>query len=131
MSGFVSDLRMTMLCSSDGVPLKSIMGNQLYILDAPLFFYSDILGAEIYVPVNFITDMASIPRLPFVYMALNGASDMPAVLHDSLYSAGIFPRKFADDLFREACLSIGLPVWQVQLLYMGVRLGGASRYMVT
>ena len=128
MSAFTSDLRMTALRSSDGVPLQSLMGNQLYILDAPLYYQSDVVDYEFMVPEGFISDLSSIPRLPFIYLLLNGISDMPGVLHDYLYSTGVVLRKIADLILREACLAIGVPRWEAELIYAGVRVGGAGRY---
>lgn len=128
MSAFTSDLRMTALRSSDGVPLQSAMGNQLYMLDSPLCYQSDVVDYEFTVPEGFITDLSSIPKLPFIYLLLNGISDMPAVIHDYLYSAGLVHRKLADAILREACLAIGVLSWKAELIYAGVRVGGAGRY---
>ena len=80
------------------------------------------------VPGGFITDLSSIPRLPFIYLLLNGISDLPGVLHDFLYSTGVVLRKIADLILREACLTIGVPRWKAELIYAGVRVGGGSRY---
>ena len=113
---------MTMLRGSDGVPLQSVGGRQLYMLDAPLYFMGFM------VPGGFITDLSSIPRLPFIYLLLNGISDLPGVLHDFLYSTGLVAREVADAILREACLAIGVPRWKANLIYAGVRLGGASSY---
>lgn len=129
MSAFLSDLSMSMLLSSDGVPLKNTIGRQLYILNKPLFYKSDVANCEFMVPERFITDLSSIPRLPFIYLLLNGISDIAGVLHDYLYSTGIVLRSMADAILREACTAIGLPRWKAESIYLGVRIGGASNYV--
>lgn len=128
MSEFLSDLRMTMMRSSDGVPLQNKMGRQLYMLDAPFGYQSDIAGTDFVVPEGFVTDLSSIPRLPFIYVLLNGGGDMPAVIHDYLYNTGNLSRKLSDAVLREACITIGLPRWKVEAIYLGVRVGGSNNY---
>lgn len=129
MSEFLSDLRMTMLRSSDGFPLQNAIGRQLYMLDAPLGYQSDIADADFVVPEGFVTDLSSIPRLPLIYVLLDGDSDMPAVIHDYLYNTGKLSRKLADAVLREACIAIGLPRWKVESIYLGVRIGGSNNYV--
>lgn len=120
---------MTMLLSSDGIPLQNTNGRQLYILNKPLYYRSDIANCEFMVPERFITDLSSIPRLPFMYLLFNGISDIAGVLHDYLYSTGIVLRGMADAILREACIAIGLPRWKAEAIYLGVRVGGASNYV--
>lgn len=119
---------MTMMRSSDGVPLQNKTGRQLYMLDAPLCYQSDVADYEFMVPEGFVTDLSSIPRLPFIYLLLNGVSDMPGVIHDYLYSTGLVHRKKSDAVLREACLAIGLPRWKAEAIYLGVRVGGSNNY---
>jgi hypothetical protein len=80
------------------------------------------------VPKGFVTDLASIPRIPIIYLLLNGFADEPGVIHDYLYSTGIYSRAKADAILREACLTTGVPRWRAELIYLGVRLFGAPHY---
>jgi hypothetical protein len=50
------------------------------------------------VPVGFETDLASVPRLPLVYIALAGKGPKSAVVHDYAYHEQM-GKGFADDLF--------------------------------
>jgi len=111
-----------------GEPLQNTSGRQLYILNKPLYYRSDIANCEFMVPERFITDLSSIPRLPFIYLLFNGISDTAGVLHDYLYSTGIVLRGMADAILREACLVIGVPRWKVEAIYAGVRVGGFDHY---
>jgi hypothetical protein len=127
-SAFISELRTTMLFSSDGVPLRSPGGHQLYVLDTPLSYQSDIASATITVPAGFVTDMASVPRIPFIYMLLDGRADLAGVPHDYMYSTGAMSRKMADKILYEACLVIGMSKFAAWAIYAGVRVGGSGRY---
>jgi hypothetical protein len=80
------------------------------------------------VPVGFQTDLASVPRLPVVYLLCGGRATKPAVLHDYLYSTGLVPREIADAIFREAMKSVCVPAAYRWLMWAGVRVGGASHY---
>lgn len=130
MSKFLTPLYSHLLLNKYGMPHRSRMGNQLFKLDSKFEYESDISGETIGVPKDFVTDFSSIPRLPFIYLFLNGYSDMAGVIHDYLYSVGKYPRKLADQVLREACLVIGIPKWKAEMIYCGVRVGGASRYML-
>ena len=126
---FLSRLRMEeVVCVETGMPLKSRAGKQLYRSLAHLSFYSKNLGIIITVPVGFISDLDSVPRIPVVYLLFSSFGDSPAFLHDYVYSVGLFPRLDCDDLLLEAALATGVPAWKARCVYAGVRLGGASHY---
>lgn len=87
------------------------------------------------VPLNFVTDFASIPRLLRVlWPSPGGLWDLPAVVHDKVYQDGFvrnvwggkrpINRLEGDQMFRD-----GMEIQQVRetaeaSLYRGVRLGG-------
>ena len=128
MSAFMTSLSMTALTHpKTGLPLLTRQGRQLYRINQDLVYVSDIAGT-ITVPAGFVSDLASIPRLPLIYLLLNGIADEPGVVHDYLYSTGKVPRAMADQVLREACLLTGVPAWKADLIYVGVRVGGASHY---
>lgn len=128
MSKFYTDLDMQLMRSPDGEPLKNRQGEQLYQLQSPLIYQSDVAGVVITVPTGFVSDLASIPRLPFIYVLLAKVADLPGVVHDFLYSTGVLPRAMADNVLREACLLTGVPAWKASMIYYGVRLGGGSHF---
>lgn len=113
--------------NSGGFIFTNRRGMPLYQVEAILVFISKVSGMFV-APAGFITDMASVPRLPFIYFLLNGIADMPGVLHDYLYSTGMHNRKLCDDIFLEAMLSIGVSKWKAYVIYSGVRLFGGGYY---
>lgn len=56
----------------------------------------------IVVPAGFVTDFASVPRLPLVYTVAGNIGHRAAVVHDWLYHNGIGTKSEADDIFCEA-----------------------------
>jgi hypothetical protein len=96
---------------------------------APLVYISDLLDDVITVPAGFITDFASVPRLPFAYLVVGGKGNKAAVVHDWLYSGGLtVTREQADKVFAEALAASGYGALVRGLMYSGVRLGGASHW---
>ena len=94
----------------------------------PLVYQSDVAGMTITVPAGFQTDMASVPRLPIVFLLFGNTSDEAAVVHDYLYSTKLVAREVADAVLREASLTTGVPRWRAQAMWAGVRMFGASHY---
>jgi Protein of unknown function (DUF1353) len=97
-----------------------------WILLEPLRYYSAVLEREIAVPAGFITDYASVPRLPFIYWFTGGLAAAPAVLHDWLYRTDSqdVSRAQADAVLAEAMGVRGY--WKARSWFMwaGVRIGG-------
>lgn len=86
-------------------------------------FLSDSLGL-VQIPAGFITDLASVPRLPFAYLVVGGKGKKAAVVHDWAYSTRFCTRKEADDLFAEALEASGYGSAVQFLMWSGVRVGG-------
>jgi hypothetical protein len=84
-------------------------------------------GYNVTVPKGFLTDFASVPRLPFAYWFTGGLGDRAAVLHDYLYALKV-PRAWADAAFHAALKADNVSGWRRALMYAGVRLGGGSHY---
>ena len=97
-------------------------------LTQPLVFESRKAARPGEVPARFVTDFASVPRLPFAYMLFAGVADEAAVVHDFLYSEGVMPRKMADEVFAEAMRACGVARWKSGLMWFGVRVFGGSHY---
>lgn len=93
-------------------------------LTAPLAFYSAKFDRVFIAPVGFVTDLASVPRLPFVFWLFGGDADEPATIHDYLYT-GVVDRADADAVFAEACEVAGVAAWP---RWAAVRLFGGSHY---
>lgn len=110
---------------------------QLYQLREEFRYLSDLFG-EIAVPVGFVTDFASIPRLAFAYLDPEDPVILFAsVVHDYLYTRmgdlGLgtrftFTREDADKVLREAMLVCGARATQAWVVYQAVRLGGGSHW---
>lgn len=81
------------------------------------------------VPAGFVTDFASVPRLPFAYLLTGDTAHMSAILHDHLCRK-LVPSEMtwreAADIFREAMADEGVPGWRRWLMYWAVRLAGKT-----
>ena len=91
---------------------------------AEFVYDSDVAHARIVVPAGFITDFASVPRVPVAFWLTGDTAHMAAVVHDYLYTTAIFPKTIADSVFYEAMRVTGIPVWRAYLMYLGVKYGG-------
>lgn len=107
-------------------------GRALWRLLAPLSYRSQLLGALITVPAGFITDFASVPRLPLTYLLAGDKAHEAAVVHDYLYTTHAVDgqavtRAQADAVFREAisALKVRAPGF---LMWLAVRVGGAGAW---
>ncbi len=80
-----------------------------------------MLDTTLVVPEGFITDFASVPRWPLVFLVAGGRADEAAVLHDMLYTTRRYPLLIADAAFREAVVSLGYSPLLAELMFAGVR----------
>jgi hypothetical protein len=108
--------------------VERVAGAREWVLTSELAFSSDVLDRLIIVPIGFVTDFASVPRLPLAYWLFGGLADEAAVVHDFLYSTGLCSRKQADEVFAEASRACGVSAFQRGAMWLGVRLFGGSRY---
>jgi hypothetical protein len=99
-----------------------------WLLMRPLRYYSEVVDSDINVPAGFKTDLASVPRLPVVYLLTGDTSNEAAVVHDYLYAAHLFDRKTADAVLLEASAVTGVPAWRRYLMWAAVRLFGSSHW---
>lgn len=105
----------------------------LWTLLADFSYRSDTLEKIVTVPEGFVTDFASVPRIPFAYWFAGGKGDKAAVIHDYLYSIGAahpgsIDRTTADAVLREAMLASGYNSALAWGFYQAVRAGGASHW---
>lgn len=151
MGEFLSKLRTEQL--SEGTLTKK----PTFKLVAPLIYNSNTIEDLIEVPTDFVTDFATVPRLPVVYMLLGNLGNSAAALHDFLYTYPHVPntrygtkpvtRKLADEILRGAIIdgmeksteneevsAIRKYIRSIEyktigyLYYAGVRVGGASHW---
>lgn len=126
MSHFATDLDIRLLRG------KFKQGRQLYQLLAPLVYMSSGWG-RIEVPAGFITDFASVPKLPLTWLAAGGTANEAAVVHDWLYTVHrVGPvditRSEADAIFREAIPASEDPNAPAFLMWLAVRFGGSNAW---
>ena len=82
---------------------------------------------DVYVPAGFVTDFASVPRLPFAFWLFGDSAHRAGVLHDWLYSQGE-PRRWCDAVFLAAMQAEGLLAWRRYPMWLAVRLFGARAW---
>ncbi|WNC88808.1 DUF1353 domain-containing protein [Paraburkholderia sp. FT54] len=97
-------------------------------LNEPVIYQSDVAGQTFTVPAGFVSDLASVPRWPVIYLLAGGTANEASVVHDWLYSTHAVPRAVADAVLREASAVTGVPAWRRWLMWMGVRIGGGGNH---
>lgn len=80
------------------------------------------------VPVDFRTNLASIPRIFWNILPPTGKYAKAAILHDWLYTGGKKPRKECDLILREGMKALDVETWKRHLIYYAVRWFGAGHY---
>jgi hypothetical protein len=113
-------------------PLKIDIIPEGWILVDDCIYQSDLLGDDgkpcrVTVPEGFPTDLASIPRIFRLLIAVkNGKHRAPAIVHDWLCRLGLeFSRVTADKIFLEAMAVMGVPKWRRYAMYWAVRINTA------
>jgi hypothetical protein len=98
--------------------------SMLLKLTGPFRYYSSL--GLVYVPKNFVTDGASIPRVFWSILSPFGAYFPAALVHDFLYSSknDEFTRDEADGIFLEAMKDCGVPWHRRTIIYSAVRCAG-------
>lgn len=95
-----------------------------------LRYWSAILDRMVVVPAGFVTDFASVPRLPFIFWFAGDTAKAPAVIHDWFYRTNTedITRATADAVFSEAMEAKGY--WKIRTwaMWAGVRIGGYWSY---
>jgi len=85
-------------------------------------------GFEGIVPVGFVTDGASTPRVLWALFPPLDKYSMAALVHDYLYQNNSFGRKACDKVFLELMVHLDVARWKRQAMYRAVRLGGWRPY---
>lgn len=76
------------------------------------------------VPVGFVTDFASVPRLFWRLLPPVGNYDEAAVLHDYLYVTQVYTRLLSDQIFKAGMIELKVKKWKRNIMYRAVRMGG-------
>jgi hypothetical protein len=89
------------------------------------FIYdSDVAGERIIIPAGFVTDFASVPRIPLAYLLFGGRANAAATVHDWLYTTGMFLKRMCDAVFYEAMRTSGVRLDFAWWMWLGVSWGG-------
>lgn len=114
-------------------PLRvKLAGRNRWITEARFRFRSMVADRIIEVPAEFVTDFASVPRLPLAYLIAGNRCPQAALPHDFLYQAPDWEdRPLADEVFLEAA-GVTQPEFGIEaegpairrLMYSGIRAGG-------
>lgn len=118
MAEFLTELSLAYLREENDRPV--------WKLEQPLV-YRHTTGETITAPAGFMTDLASVPRVPVAYWLTGGTATRPSVIHDFLYTAG-YDRKYADDVFLAAMEAEGVPWWRRRAMHAAVRMFGGGAY---
>ena len=104
-------------------------GRGIWRITEPFQYYSALLGIVITIEPGFLTDYASVPRVPFAYWLFGDTSHEAAVLHDWLFHHhGVCSEAMANKVLLEAMVVEGIPAWRRAGIYAGVVLGGKSSW---
>jgi hypothetical protein len=138
MRRFSGKLVLVLLDDRDHPSIRD--GRSLWALQRELI-YTTVVGDTITVPAGFVTDLASIPRIVGGILPPDGPWTEAAVIHDCLYftmggvnlwhgrrcisRAKPYSRSEADGILREAMADIGVGLAQRNIIWSGVRVGGA------
>jgi hypothetical protein len=110
--------------------------------DFTVFIHTEEQTFEVIIGKGFVTDYASVPRIPFAYMLYGGIGNYAAVLHDALYSNSSLvkvcdfdtqmrfhpDREFCDEAFLAGLEARGISSWKAKPMYWAVRWKGEKYY---
>ncbi|MBA4708752.1 DUF1353 domain-containing protein [Aquitalea aquatica] len=123
MSAFLSDLATVLVDDT------AASGRGIWKVLEPLRYQSDILGKTITVEPGFLTDYASVPRVPLLYLLFGDTTHKAAVLHDWLYHHHeVCDEDTANLVLLEAAKVARIPAWRRLGIYLGVKIGGESSW---
>lgn len=104
-----------------------VLTDETFILTSDFYVNLECVQ-EVCIPEGFITDFASVPRVPIIYLAVGNKGHKAAVLHDWLYHTKQFSRKTADAYFYHALREAGVNHFYAWSMYSAVRLAGGKYY---
>ena len=123
MSAFLSELATVLVDDT------AASGRGIWRVMQPFVYQSDILGKTITVEPGFLTDYASVPRVPVAYLLFGDTTHAAAVIHDWLYHHHeVCDEATANLVLLEAAKVERIPRWRRLGIYLGVKLGGESSW---
>ena len=116
-------------------------GKDLWVVNQPFSYYVGKIedNVWVHVPVGFITDGATVPRLFWWLIPPLGQYGQAAVLHDYLRAKRYVLRnavevpitiKQTDDIFLEAMAALEVPVWKRYFMYAAVRVYAEAKALI-
>jgi len=101
-----------------------------YLKDGPLQWFPNAgeTFKPVVVPIGFVTDLASIPRIFWSELRPEGRYAYAAVIHDYLYWTQQRPREEADQILKIAMRDSQVRADTIRVIYSAVRLFGASAW---
>lgn len=105
----------------------------------PVYYMNSVIGwnpkggqigkyLPVRVPVGFVTDFASIPRVFWSVLRPDGIYTYAAVIHDYLYWEQYLSREESDQIFKFAMEDFRVSTPEMNSIYSAVRLGGQSAW---
>ncbi len=117
---------------ADGSLYVGRFADRTYFTASPIGWFPE--GAQVAnyekvkVPVGFVTDFASVPRLFWTLLPPDGLYWYAAVIHDYLYWEQIVPRETADEILKMCMQDFRIDSATIAAVIGGVKLGGASAW---
>ncbi|EKO1021331.1 DUF1353 domain-containing protein [Salmonella enterica subsp. enterica] len=109
--------------------ILEMLGHYNWRVHEPFAFYlSDDSSDVIEVPVGFVTDLATVPRIFWALLPPDGKYAKAAIIHDYLYDNALRTKKEADKIFLDGMTVLGVPKWKRTIMYWAVRLFGRGMY---
>ena len=108
-----------------------LIGPNLWKVKEPFEYHVGQYPSDeiIKVPVGFVTNFASVPRIFWVIISPVDDHGKAAVTHDYCYSMHYHSRKRSDEIFKEALEVLGVKKWKVFCMYWAVRLFGSPNWV--
>ena len=115
-----------------GALVLSRFADPIYIVMAPINWTPNPPQRSAYkavsVPVGFVSDLASIPRMFWSAFRPDGDYCYAAIIHDYLYWEQSLSRSMADDIFRFAMEDFRVNPTTIAAIHKTVQLGGGSAW---
>jgi Protein of unknown function (DUF1353) len=86
------------------------------------------IASRVEVPIGFVTDLASIPRVFWTILPPQARYSYPAIIHDFLYWTQEYTRELADKVFKLAMADMEVPSAKTFIIYEAVRLAGGRAW---
>ncbi|EKZ9425997.1 DUF1353 domain-containing protein [Salmonella enterica] len=109
--------------------ILEMLGHYNWRVHEPFSFWLiDDESDVIEVPAGFVTDLATVPRIFWIFLPPDGKYAKAAIIHDYLYDNALRTKKEADKIFLDGMTVLGVPKWKRMVMYRAVRLFGKGMY---